>query len=180
MKKTIAVIGGSRRHGNTGRLVDKIAQELGAEVIDIANLNISTYDYEHKNLNDDFIPTIKYILSHDNIIFASPVYWYAMSAEMKTFFDRISDVLAVEELKDLGRKFRGKTAYLVATSVHKELDNTFIEGFTKTFNYLGLNYGGHIHALCDQGLNFETHAADVASFTNNVRSNSIEIKASRS
>lgn len=171
MNKTIALIGSSRRKGNTGQLVDYIADELGIEVIDIASLNISTYDYEHKNLDDDFLPTIKYILSHDNIIFASPVYWYAMSAEMKTFFDRISDLLAIAELKDLGRKFREKTSFLVATSIHKELDNTFIEGFTKTFGYLGMNYGGYIHAYCEQGFVQEQHKENIFSFAEKIRSN---------
>ena len=36
MNKTIAVIGSSRRNGNTGKLIDLIAKELNIEVIDLS------------------------------------------------------------------------------------------------------------------------------------------------
>ena len=58
MKDTIAVFASSRRHGNTGQLMDRIAAKLGIEVIDLVEKDISPYDYEHRNINDDFIPVI--------------------------------------------------------------------------------------------------------------------------
>ncbi len=169
MNKTIALIASSRRNGNTGKFIDHVATELGVEVIDIASLNISAYDYEHKSMDDDFLPTIKYILCHDNIIFASPVYWYAMSAQMKIFFDRISELLSVKELKELGREFRKKTGFILATSVHEALDHTFIEGFSKIFNYLGMNYGGHLHAICKDGFDPKKHEMEIFAFTDKLR-----------
>lgn len=58
MNKTIAIIASSRRDGNTRKLIDKIAIELNIEVIDISAKHISPYDYEHKNSEDDFLPTL--------------------------------------------------------------------------------------------------------------------------
>jgi multimeric flavodoxin WrbA len=164
MNKTIAIIGSSRRNGNTGKLIDTIASKLAIEVIDLADLNISTYDYEHGNMNDDFLPTIKYILTHDNIIFASPVYWYAMSAQMKTFFDRITDLLSVDELKSLGRKLRGKVGFVVSTSMHEQIDDSFINSFTDTFHYLGMNYGGAIHSNCKDTNEFSEPGTEISTF----------------
>ena len=106
--KTIAVIGSSRRNGNTGKLLDTIANELGIEVIDLSTKNISPFDYEHKNSHDDSQAIMSHILKHDNIIFAPPVYWYSMSAQIKVFIDRMSDFLDIAELKGQGRELRTK------------------------------------------------------------------------
>ncbi len=145
--------------------MDWIAGELNIEVIDLSVKNISAYDYEHKNIDDDFLPLMDHVLQHDNIIFASPVYWFAMSAQMKVFIDRMSDFLDVEDLKDQGRKLRGKVAYVVATSISERIDRSFIDSFTETFDYLGLNYDGFIHADCQNGFDRDSYQADVNSFT---------------
>jgi len=169
MKNTIAILGSARRHGNTGQLMDHITDELNIEVIDLAQLTISPYDYQHRNLEDDFLSTVKHILSHENIIFASPIYWYSMSAQMKIFFDRVSSLLSIEELKTLGRAFRTKKAFIVTTSVHKEADNTFIDTFTKTFDYLGISYGGYIHACCKELFDASQHQTEISNFTHLIK-----------
>ena len=57
------------RNGNTGQLIDRIAGELQIEVIDLGDKNISAFDYEHRNRDDDFEPLIDYVLGYDQIIF---------------------------------------------------------------------------------------------------------------
>ena len=69
MNKTIAVIGSSRRDGNTGQLIDLIANQANFEVIDLTTKNISPYDYDQKNLDDDFLALMDQLLKFDNIIF---------------------------------------------------------------------------------------------------------------
>ena len=93
MLSTIALLSSSRRLGNTGQLIDRIAAELDIEVVDLGNQRISPYDYDHLNRHDDFEPLMKRVLAHDQIIFATPIYWYAVSPGMKVFLDRISDLL---------------------------------------------------------------------------------------
>jgi len=56
------------------------------------------------------------VLAHDQILFASPIYWYAVSPAMKIFLDRISDFLELPDLLAQGRRLRGKNAYVVCTS----------------------------------------------------------------
>lgn len=45
----IALFGSSRRHGNTGQLIDDVAAALDMEVVDLGQLQISPYDYEQRN-----------------------------------------------------------------------------------------------------------------------------------
>ena len=166
MNKTIAVIGSSRRNGNTGKLIDWIAEELNIEVVDLGLKNISPFDYDHKNIDDDFLPLMNLLMNYDNIIFVSPVYWFAMSAQMKVFIDRLSDFLSIEALKDRGRKLRGKVAYVVSTSASDEVDDSFIYGLTNTFKYLGFEYGGFVHANCRNGFESNAYQKDVIEFVN--------------
>jgi multimeric flavodoxin WrbA len=44
------------------------------------------------------------VLAHDQIILATPIYWYAVSAAMKNFLDRLSDLLELPDLLPEGRR----------------------------------------------------------------------------
>lgn len=147
----IALFASSRRNGNTGRLMDRIAEELGIEVVDLASMRMSAYDYEHRNRDDDFEPLMKRVLEFGQIIFASPVYWYAVSPPMKVFLDRISDFLDIPELLSEGRRLRGKSGFVVCTSIYEEPPNSFVGSFRDTFEYLGMRFGGMAHANCRDG-----------------------------
>lgn len=164
MKSTIAIFASARRNGNTGKFIDWIAGELGIDVIDLCEKEITPYDYEHKNINDDFIPLMNNLLSYENIIFVTPVYWYGPSAQMKIFIDRTSDFLDVEALKDIGRKLRNKTAYIVCTSISGDADSSFLNSFKDTFRYLGMDYGGYVHANCENGYIPDNYQKDVSKF----------------
>jgi multimeric flavodoxin WrbA len=166
---TIALFSSSRRQGNTGQLIDRIAGELGIEVVDLANRRMSAYDYEHRNRNDDFEPLMTRVLEFDQIIFATPVYWYAVSPAMKVFLDRISDFLDLPELLDDGRRLRGKIAYVVCTSIYDEVPPSFLGAFLDTFNYLGMRFGGVAHANCRYGYSAARHDALAAAFARRVR-----------
>jgi len=169
MSDTIAVFASARRNGNTGKFMDWIGSELGIEIIDLSENNISPYDYEHKNLYDDFIPLIKQLLDYEKIIFSTPIYWYAASAQMKIFIDRTSDFLDLDELKDIGRRLRNKTGYIVCTSISSQADRSFLNSFKNTFEYLGINYGGHVHANCENGYTPNEYTGEVSKFVKRVK-----------
>lgn len=164
MHSTIALFASSRRHGNTGQLVDSVANELKIEVVDLSALNISGYDYEHRNRGDDLEPLMERILDFDQIIFASPVYWYAASPAMKVFLDRISDLLDLPELLEKGRRLRGKRAFVICTSIYDEVAPSFIAAFSETFRYLGMHYGGCLHVNCQDGYKPANHVNDIKAF----------------
>lgn len=164
LSDTIAIFASARRYGNTGKLMDWIASDLAIDVIDLSEKEISPYDYDHKNINDDFLPVMSRILEYEKIIFATPVYWYGPSAQMKIFIDRTSDFLDLDELKDIGRQLRNKTAYIVCTSISDDADSSFLNSLKDTFEYLGMRYGGYVHANCNDGYVHENYRQDVEKF----------------
>ena len=117
-------------------------------MIDINDYEISYYDYEHHNRDDDFLGIVHQMLKHDTIIFASPVYWYTMSAQMKTFFDRMSDLLTIE--KDLGRQFRDKNMAVICCNSDEDFSRAFELPFASTADYMGMNYLGCLYGWINE------------------------------
>lgn len=141
MSSPIIIFGSSRDNGSTYRAILHVLEQYGdMPVINLNDLNISAFDYEHKNNSDDFLPLIKKVLEHDTIILATPIYWYTMSAIMKVFIDRWSDLTTIH--KDLGRKMRGKAMQLITSYyVHPEGKKGFEGIFKQTAEYMGMQYG---------------------------------------
>lgn len=99
MKKVI-ISGSARNDGDTAALTDQLVEKTGWDLIRLNDFHFSYYDYQHQNRDDDFLSLMKQLIhGYDTIIFATPVYWYAMSGIMKVFFDRFTDLLTIE--KDL-------------------------------------------------------------------------------
>ncbi len=93
-------------------------------MIDLSDYSISHFDYKHLNKEDDFISLMKKISGdYDTLIFATPVYWYAMSCVMKDFFDRFTDLLRIE--KELGRTLRNKGVAVITSSNGDNLADNF-------------------------------------------------------
>lgn len=137
-------MGSSRKNGETKKFVTELIRISGWDFIDLTDFNISHFDYEHLNRNDDFIPLLKRITkNYDVLIFATPVYWYSMSGIMKVFFDRISDLLRIE--KDIGRKLRNKYMAVISCSNGDNLEENFWLPFKKSAEYLGMNYIADLH-----------------------------------
>ncbi|WP_264531892.1 flavodoxin family protein [Flavobacterium sp. N502540] len=142
--KKVIILGSSRKNGNTTRIADEISKETGIDIINLSDYNISYYDYESKNREDDFFPLIKDIIEkYDTLIFATPIYWYNMSGIMKVFFDRFSDLIRIE--KETGRKLRGKKIGVISNSHDNEIEESFYIPFKKSADYLGMEYLGHAH-----------------------------------
>lgn len=152
MKKGVIILGSANSDGETRKIVSFIGDKTNYPIIDLKTKNISGFDYEFKNRNDDFHPLIQEIANtYDIIVFATPVYWYSMSGIMKTFFDRISDCLKIE--KETGRKLRGLEMAVVSCGSDKKLKNGFHTPFIETAKYLGMNYVSDVHCwIEDKGI----------------------------
>jgi multimeric flavodoxin WrbA len=164
MSGAIALFSSSRRHGHTGQWIDRIARELAIEVVDLGALRLSPFDYLHRNRDDDFEPLMMRTLKFDQLIFATPVYWYAVAPAMKVFLDRISDFLELPDLLDAGRSLRGKQAFVVCTSIYDHAPASFLSAFRDTFAYLGMYDGGVAHAECRDGYDPARHEAAAVAF----------------
>lgn len=144
MKKTVIILGSSRSFGHTRQLCEQITELCNASLIDLVEQDIGHFEYDFKNESDDFVALMKRIVSdYDNIIFATPVYWYSMSGRLKVFFDRLSDLLMIH--KDLGRMLRGKNMAVLSCGSGGELNDGFYMPFKETAKYLGMHYLGDMH-----------------------------------
>lgn len=140
MNNSIILIGSSRSFGETRKAVEQVIETTDSiPIIDLNTLKILPYDYEYKNQQDDYLFTIEQVVKHDLIVLATPVYWYTMSAQMKIFIDRLSDLLDIR--KDIGRKLRGKQVFVIA-SFNTSLPKGFEEPFIQTCDYMGIHYKG--------------------------------------
>lgn len=142
--KGVIIQGSSRSKGNTHKIASYLQELTGFDIIDLRTKRIGPFDYEFNNHNDDFIPLITEIANtYDTLIFATPVYWYAMSGIMKNFFDRITDCLKTE--KETGRKLREKSMAMVSCGSDAHLKEGFEMPFRESAHYLGMAYLGGVH-----------------------------------
>src|SRR5580700_3645601 len=84
----LIVVGAARSDGNTADAVRRLVATVpgnGVEIVDLAKCKIALYDYE-TSAHDDFFSIVHKMLSCESIIFATPMYWYAMSGILKIFF----------------------------------------------------------------------------------------------
>ncbi len=101
-KKVLIISSSPRKGGNSDVLCDEFARgakESGNDVEKIflkdKKINYctgcgfcNTNDYTACSQNDDMKEILDKILKTDVIVFATPVYFYTMCAQMKTFIDR--------------------------------------------------------------------------------------------
>lgn len=140
----VIIQGSARSKGNTNIIARFIQKETGFDIIDLRTYRIGPFDYEFANSDDDFLPLMQEIVNtYDTIIFATPVYWYAMSGIMKNFFDRISDCLKTH--KDMGRQLRGKSMGMISCGSDAQVIEGFEMPFEKSAHYLGMHYLGSTH-----------------------------------
>jgi len=155
MPKGIVILGSSRSKGDTYKLCQVIGDKTGYPILDLKDKNIAEFDYDNQYpADDEFMEIIRDIAdNYDQIIIASPVYWYSMSGIMKTFFDRLSDIIRYE--KDTGRKFRGKSMAVLSCS-GPDLVDGFYMPYQESANYLGMKYIGEVHGYIeDEKINKE-------------------------
>lgn len=149
MKNTIILFASARELGNTRKIAQSVQEKTDADFLNISALNISAYDYEHRNRQDDFIPSFEKIVNYKNLIFITPVYWYSMSGPMKIFFDRMSDLMTIR--KDLGRSLAKKNMAAICCSSNGEVYPGFFMPFARTADYLDMNYLGDCHTWIENG-----------------------------
>jgi multimeric flavodoxin WrbA len=121
--KIIGIHGSPRgSKSNTLKLLNAAldgAKKAGADVelLDVTKLKInyciSCFTCYKKGVcaqqKDDFIPTFEKVLAADGVIFSSPVYIDSVTAQLKTFMDRMTDAVH-------SKLFDGKYGFSVVTT----------------------------------------------------------------
>lgn len=116
--------------------------------MDLNRLRIAPFSYTAGEREDDFDAIVQALLECGAVVFASPVYWYAMSGPMKIVFDRLTDLLITPDGRRRARALAGRNVWLLATGTDSSLPASFTEPFRLTAAYLGMNYQGAYYVRC--------------------------------
>lgn len=138
MTRPAVILGSARGGGETRRAVDLAFPGGDAEIVVLSEQSVGPYDYEYRYAGDDFLSVVDVMERADHIVFATPVYWYSMSAQLKAFFDRLTDL--TETSKERGRRLAGKHTWLLATGTDAELPNGFEVPFLRTSEYFAMTF----------------------------------------
>ena len=145
----VAIVGSARRDGDSTRLADAVLAGRIAQRFDLASLNVRDYEYGRAVEGDDFLAVAEALANADGVLFATPVYWYAMSGVLKRFFDRLTDLITVQ--KPLGRRLAGHSMWVAACGSDPALPEGFEVPFRRTAAYFGMTYGGVLYVSIRNG-----------------------------
>jgi putative NADPH-quinone reductase len=144
MSSTIVFHASSRTHGNTATIADYLSGQLSATAVDLSAHEIVPFSYEdHYPATDDFMAIIEQTIAANHWVLVTPIYWYTMSAQMKTFLDRFSDLLRYHQ--ELLPALTGKYLWVVAVGSDPEPTPHFFDPFRLSADYLAMYYGGDLH-----------------------------------
>jgi multimeric flavodoxin WrbA len=158
--RVLIVKGSPRKNGNSAVLADQVAagaREAGAQVesIYLHGMDISPCDAceaceasadAECIIDDDMQLLYPKIREADAVVYASPIYWFTISAQLKLFMDRCY-ALGGDEVEDHG--LAGKRIGVVLTYGD---DDPFGSGainaihtFQDTFRYIPAEIVGFVH-----------------------------------
>ncbi|MEL7250585.1 MAG: NAD(P)H-dependent oxidoreductase [Bacteroidota bacterium] len=144
MPTRIILYASARADGNTAVIASYLGEVLQAPTLDVSARSIAPFSYENDYPETDaYFTTLQEILPFDEWLLLTPVYWYTMSAQMKAFIDRFSDVLRY--YPELRPAITGKGMWAICCSSTAEHIPHFFTPFRLTADYLGMDYKGELH-----------------------------------
>jgi multimeric flavodoxin WrbA len=157
--KPLVILGSARAEGETRRAVNIAFAPDAIDLAILPNVVVGGYDYDHRNAQDGFAAIAEAMRNAPAIVFATPVYWYAMAAPLKIFFDRLTDL--TENLKPHGKALADKSVWVIATGAEPVLPDGFEVPFARTADYFGMRYRGafYLHTGEEAGMREADEAA---------------------
>jgi multimeric flavodoxin WrbA len=138
-KRVLVILASARENSNTMKALERLCPFEKYETVDLRTITVGYYRYDASYpKNDDFLSIVTRMQEADVIVFATPVYWYAMSGLMKVFFDRFTDLLTIH--KSVGRQLKGKEVYLIAQGSEASLPEGFEIPFRRTSDYFKMEF----------------------------------------
>ncbi|MBM7096194.1 flavodoxin family protein [Bacillus sp. H-16] len=145
------IYGSTRAGGNSERLAKEITKGLETEevvlrekrVLDIVDRRHGSDGFER--MCDDYYDVLGRMLTHETIMFVTPLYWYGMSGTMKRFIDRWSESLRDERM-NFREKMKGKRMYVVVSGGDdpKQKALPLILQFQHIFAFFGAQFEGYV------------------------------------
>lgn len=141
---TLIVTGSPRRNMFSDRIAEEIRKKTNGTVIHLRDRRISpcrACEYCHTKgsgecaIKDDMTPLYTLFREADSIVLVSPVYWWQVTAQMKTFIDRLYAVGHDE--------WKGKKAVVIVNGGAEDDDVEFRilqDAFSEMFSYLSVDF----------------------------------------
>ncbi|MFI9616009.1 flavodoxin family protein [Streptomyces sp. NPDC052023] len=152
-RRFLFVLGSSRSDGNTELLARAAADQLPADVeqqwIDLAAHPLPDFE-DLRHDNDHVRPTegevallLDATLAATDIVIASPLYWYSVSAHVKRYLDYWSGWLRTPGL-DFKATLADRTLWGVTALAHEEAEvaGPLIGTLSNSAAYMGMRFGG--------------------------------------
>ncbi|WP_420386421.1 flavodoxin family protein [Roseivirga sp.] len=138
-KNTLVILGSARGDGDTFDLVNTLLKDIDFKLVNLLDWRVEEYNYDEEYSEEDQFPEIiEQMKEADLIIFATPVYWYSMSAQLKVFFDRMTNL--TDLYKSTGKALKGKSTALISTGSSEEVPEGFYVPFRDTSHYFGMEF----------------------------------------
>ena len=156
MKNAVILFGSPRKRGNTAELTRTLIAQLrekcwGVRTLYLNDMNIRPCQGCYVclpggvcRIEDDMKDVRKYIMESDLIIYATPIYWFGPSGQLKLAMDR--SIAFMDE--NFESRIKGKMAVTLTTFGDDNVDSCqpAIDMFKKTFDLLGISYEGQVNA----------------------------------
>ncbi|QKS73333.1 flavodoxin family protein [Paenalkalicoccus suaedae] len=148
----MALLGSARRGGNTEYLVDRALEGIVCKKVHLLDYEINPIvDQRHtaggfEEVDDDYEALFKEFMEQDIILFATPLYWFGMSAQMKLFFDRWSQYMR-DDRYQFAERMKQKKAYVIITGENpppKTAALPLVQQFQYICEYTGMEFVDYI------------------------------------
>mgnify|MGYP001174135634 FL=1 len=154
--KALILFGSPRKKGNTIQLVNVLSKVLkekghGVKMLYLNDMNVRPCQGCYAclkegvcRINDDMKDIRKFIAESDLIVYATPIYWFGPSGQLKLVMDR--SIAFMDE--EYNSRVKGKKAITLMTYASEEEDTCrpAVDMFKKTFDLLGFKYAGSVEA----------------------------------
>ncbi|RZQ65363.1 flavodoxin family protein [Amycolatopsis suaedae] len=151
-RKFLFVLGSARRDGNTEKLAREAALQLPNDVrqewlhLDdlplppFADIRHAGLDYPEPEGNAKVL--LDATLSATDLVIASPVYWYSVSATTKLYLDHWTAWMERDDI-DFKRHMAGKTLWGVSVLAEpRKMADPLVGVLRQTASYLHMRWGG--------------------------------------
>ncbi|MCK9228043.1 MAG: flavodoxin family protein [Syntrophorhabdaceae bacterium] len=156
MKNAVILFGSPRKRGNTAELARAVSTALqakgwGVRTLYLNDMNIRPCQGCYAclpggvcKIQDDMKDVRKYIMESDLVVYATPIYWFGPSGQLKLAMDR--SIAFMDE--NFVSRLKGKMAITLTTFGDEHIDSCqpAIDMFTKTFALLNIAYAGQVNA----------------------------------
>lgn len=153
VRRFLFVLGSSRPDGNTELLARRAAEQLPSDVeqqwIDLAahplpDFEDLRHDSDHvRPTEGDVAALLDATLAATDVVIASPLYWYSVSAQTKRYLDHWSGWLRTPGL-DFKATLAGRTLWGVTALAHEEPEvaDPLVGTLNNSAAYMGMRFGG--------------------------------------